>query len=185
MVTTLPSLKRSFSPHKHRPAFTSSIGNESTQSQTTDRIPSTGAPALFNLPGPDDYALGQEHPISHLPNRQTYNTDDASTLERFRIRELCEGWLLHRDACEWTDLRSIFDPSAFIAISWQQHLRDQAIDAWARGWERGDFTTHRVLGHAVEVRGRRAIDKMKVTISWRFADENGVEWDSDWLVSMS
>lgn len=44
----------------------------------------------------------------------------------------------------------------------------------------GDYIIHRVLGHAVEVKGDRAIDKMKVTISWRFADENGIEWDNDW-----
>ncbi|KAI9037109.1 uncharacterized protein KD926_000826 [Aspergillus affinis] len=112
-------------------------------------------------------------------HRLVYNTSDASTLDRFRIRELCEGWPLHRDACEWTDLRAIFSPHAFINISWQQNYRDAAIKTWAKGWEKGDFITHRVLGHAVEIKGHRAIDKMKVTISWRFKDDNGVEWDSD------
>ncbi|GFN19956.1 hypothetical protein AtubIFM54640_009977 [Aspergillus tubingensis] len=133
--------------------------------------------ALFKLPDKGDYSLGAEPPSAS--NRLTYNTDDASTLERFRIRELCEGWPLHRDACEWSDLREIFDPKAFINISWQQNYRDKAIDTWAEGWAKSEFICHRVLGHAVDIKGDRAIDKMKCTISCRFADENGVEWDSD------
>ncbi|GLB05161.1 hypothetical protein AtubIFM57258_011197 [Aspergillus tubingensis] len=143
----------------------------------SDKIPSTGKYALFKLPDKGDYGLGAEPPSAS--NRLTYNTDDASTLERFKIRELCEGWPLHRDACEWSDLREIFDPKAFINISWQQNYRDKAIDTWAEGWAKGEFICHRVLGHAVDIKGDRAIDKMKCTISCRFADENGVEWDSD------
>ncbi|KAJ9213189.1 hypothetical protein DTO166G4_5182 [Paecilomyces variotii] len=142
-----------------------------------DKNPLTGKPSLFKVSDEGGCALGEEPPVAQ--NRLVYNTDDASTLERFRIRELCEGWPLHRDACEWTDLRSIFDPEAFINITWQQNFRDKAIETWAKGWAKGDYICHRVLGHAVEVKGDRAIDKMKVTISWRFADENGVEWDSD------
>ncbi|PYI05254.1 hypothetical protein BO78DRAFT_447936 [Aspergillus sclerotiicarbonarius CBS 121057] len=142
-----------------------------------EKVPWTGKPSLFNFPDKGGYTWGAEPPLAF--NRLTYNTDDASTLERFKIRELCEGWPLHRDACEWTDLREIFDLNAFINISWQQNYRDKAIETWAEGWAKGDFICHRVLGHAVDIKGDRAIDKMKVTISWRFADGNGVEWDSD------
>ncbi|KAB8070592.1 hypothetical protein BDV29DRAFT_180655 [Aspergillus leporis] len=149
----------------------------------TEIIPKTGKPAVFKVPDKNSLPLGAEPPTAS--NRLVYNTDDASTLERFRIRELCEGWPLHRDACEWTDLRAIFDPKAFINISWQQNFRDNAIDTWAKGWTNGDYIYHRVLGHAVEIKGDRAIDKMKVTISVRFADEDGVEWDSDWFVPFS
>ncbi|KAL4891701.1 hypothetical protein BDV59DRAFT_203297 [Aspergillus ambiguus] len=105
-----------------------------------DIIPATKKPALFKVAEPEGYPLGAEPPVAS--NRLVYNTDDASTLERFKIREICEGWPLHRDACEWTDLRSIFDPKAFINISWQQNYRDQAIETWAKGWKRGDYITH-------------------------------------------
>lgn len=87
---------------------------------------------------------------------------------------------MHRDACEWTDLRAIFDPKAFLNISWLQLYQEDAIKKWANGWKNGEYIMHRVLGHAVEIKGDRAINKMKVTISWRFSDEDGVEWDCDW-----
>lgn len=145
------------------------------QSETN---PKTGKPSLFKLPDRGGFALGAEPPVA--AGRLVYNTDDASTLERFRIREICEGWPLHRDACEWSDLHDIFDPNAFVNISWLRGYRDKAIEAWAAGWEKGSYLTHRVLGHAVEIKNDRAIDKMKVTISWRFVDEKGAEWDSDW-----
>ncbi|PYH94598.1 hypothetical protein BO71DRAFT_226221 [Aspergillus ellipticus CBS 707.79] len=142
-----------------------------------EKIPSTDKPALFKIADKYGYALGAEPPLAS--NRLTHNTDDAPTLERFKIRELCEGWPLHRDACEWTDLRDIFDINAFINISWQQNYRNKAIETWTEDWAKGNYISHRVNGHAVDIKGDRAINKMKVTISIRFADENGVEWDSD------
>ncbi|GES60554.1 hypothetical protein ATEIFO6365_0006001500 [Aspergillus terreus] len=143
----------------------------------TETIPGTNRPAVFKLPDPGSLGLDQEPPTAS--GRQVYNTDDASTLERFKIRELSEGWPIHRDACEWTDLRAIFDPRAFLNICWLQLYRDDAINKWANGWKNGEYIMHRVLGHAVEIKGDRAINKMKVTISWRFSDEDGVEWDCD------
>ncbi|KAL4891561.1 hypothetical protein BDV59DRAFT_203465 [Aspergillus ambiguus] len=145
---------------------------------SSDGIQHTSKPAPFKLPDTGSLGLGQEPPTAS--GRQVYNTDDASTLERFKIRELSEGWPLHRDACEWTDLRAIFDPKAFLNISWFQLYRDDAIKKWANGWKHEEYILHRVLGHAVEIKGDRAINKMKVTISSRFSDEDGTEWDADW-----
>jgi hypothetical protein len=90
-----------------------------------DKIPATCKPALHMVPDSNIIPLGHAPPTAS--GRLVYNTDDASTLDRFRTRELCEGWPLHRAACEWEDLRAIFDPKAFINITWQQNYRDQAI----------------------------------------------------------
>ncbi|GAB1217116.1 hypothetical protein ATERTT37_006339 [Aspergillus terreus] len=62
----------------------------------TETIPGTNRPAVFKLPDPGSLGLDQEPPIAS--GRLVYNTDDASTLERFKIRELSEGWPMHRDA---------------------------------------------------------------------------------------
>lgn len=53
---------------------------------------------------------------------------------------------------------------------------------WTAGWPRGTYICHRALDHAVEVKGDRAVNKLKVTISWRFVNENGVEWYSGWQI---
>lgn len=40
------------------------------------------------------------------------NGPDSLALERYKLRELAEGWPCYRDACEWENLLSIFHPSA-------------------------------------------------------------------------
>ncbi|KAL3440954.1 hypothetical protein BJX65DRAFT_314285 [Aspergillus insuetus] len=117
----------------------------STQAKRT-KSPKNEEPAFFKAPPLTATASAPKPP--NATDCHVYNTDDASTLERFKIREICEGWPLHRDACDW-----------------QQNFRDEAIKMWAEGWERGGFIMHRALGHVVEIKGDRAIDKMKVTIS--------------------
>jgi hypothetical protein len=68
------------------------------------------------------------------PPQNTYPEDasrnnatgtDADVLERMKIREICEGWGLYRDAAEWENYASMFHPDAYITTSWTQgRLKD-------------------------------------------------------------
>lgn len=44
-------------------------------------------------------------------------------IERFKLRELAEGWPMYRDYCEWENLESIFAPDACkhtnLRVSWR------------------------------------------------------------------
>jgi hypothetical protein len=68
-----------------------------------------------------------------------------NALERFKIREICEGWPVYRDAAEWRNYRSMvsgpqtflndwlikvqFHDDAYIATSWKQGTIDEFIKA--------------------------------------------------------
>ena len=46
------------------------------------------------------YGPGEQ---ADLPtNSVSLNGTDEQAIERFKIRELCEGFPCHRDACEWS-----------------------------------------------------------------------------------
>lgn len=38
----------------------------------------------------------------------TFTFVSTEALERFKVRELCEGFPCHRDACEWPKMRALF-----------------------------------------------------------------------------
>ena len=107
------------------------------------------------------------HPSSAIRN----NGPSGLALERYKLRELAEGWPMYRDACEWENLLSIFHPSAYIYTTWtgRTHHLD-FIAASKRGMDNGAFIMHRVHGSTTDVspEGTRATTKMKATITQRF-----------------
>ncbi|RAL01717.1 uncharacterized protein BO80DRAFT_473518 [Aspergillus ibericus CBS 121593] len=120
----------------------------------------------------------------HALRNNSHGTDlDKEALERFKIREICEGWGSYRDAAEWQNYLSMFFPDAYITTSWHSGPIDSFLqsskDAFARGPEFMDIL-HRMLGCAVETDEAltRAGGKMKVTITVRF-NIDGVETDVD------
>jgi hypothetical protein len=111
-------------------------------------------------------------PGSH-PGTAIRNNGPASlALERYKLRELAEGWPLYRDACEWENLLSIFHPSAYIYTTWtgRTHHLD-FIESSKAGMDKGAFIMHRVHGSSTDLApaGIRAVTKMKATITQRFA----------------
>lgn len=119
---------------------------------------------------PDLHSL----PAGSHPSTAIRNNGPASlALERYKLRELAEGWPLYRDACEWENLVSIFHPSAYIYTTWtgRTHHHD-FIEASKEGMDKGAFIMHRVHGSTTDidpVEGTRAVTKMKATITQRFA----------------
>ncbi|MCJ1309792.1 hypothetical protein MMC25_003453 [Agyrium rufum] len=124
----------------------------------------------------------ETHPSDAAWNNSRGSNPDQEALERFKIREICEGWGCHRDAAEWEKYRSMFHPDAYIATSWKQGPIEDFITASKEGFSAGSefmYILHRIIGQTVDLQGDRAVSKMKVTITCRFTFENGVEMDNE------
>ncbi|OQV08353.1 SnoaL-like domain-containing protein [Cladophialophora immunda] len=109
------------------------------------------------------------------------NGPDDLALQRYKLRELAEGWPCYRDACEWENFASIFHPDAYVYTTWtgRTPYRD-FIQASQRGMDNGAFIMHRVHGSTTDInlQGTRAVTKMKAAITQRF-DLDGVEADAE------
>ncbi|KAK5694389.1 Vacuolar protease A [Elasticomyces elasticus] len=108
---------------------------------------------------------------------------DALALERFKLRELAEGWPMYRDACEWENLKSLFHDEAYIYTTWtgRTHFRD-FIKASQKGMDNGVFIMHRCHGASTDINldATRAVTKLKATITQRFEVPAGeVDTESD------
>ncbi|KAJ7162911.1 hypothetical protein C8R46DRAFT_1101844 [Mycena filopes] len=111
------------------------------------------------------------------------NGPDELVLERFKLRELAEGWPVYRDAREWENFRSIFHPEAYVYTTWTGRISIEDFIAISKdGMDAGAFIMHRVHGSSVDLAGKRAVVKMKATITQRFElppDSIAVDAESD------
>ncbi|KAF7325961.1 SnoaL-like domain-containing protein [Mycena kentingensis (nom. inval.)] len=109
------------------------------------------------------------------------NGPDDLALQRFKLRELAEGWPMYRDAREWENFYSLFVPGAFIYTTWTGRLTiEDFIQISKDGMDQGAFIMHRIHGSSVDIQGTRAVVKMKATITQRFAlPPNGIEVDAE------
>jgi hypothetical protein len=141
---------------------------------------------------PDLHSL----PAGSWPEKAIRNNGpDKLTFERYKLRELAEGWpcyryaipalpcscpliiaalanvIFRRDACEWENLLSIFHPDAYIYTTWtgRTHHKD-FVEVSKAGMDKGAFIMHRVHGSTTDINpeGTRAVTKMKATITQRF-----------------
>ncbi|KAK3679259.1 hypothetical protein LTR78_000820 [Recurvomyces mirabilis] len=111
-------------------------------------------------------------PTNWHPNHALRNNGPSNfALERFKLRELAEGWPMCRDYCEWENLASLFAPEAIIYTSWtgKKHYQD-FIEMSMAATDDGAFIMHRCLGASTDIdpAGTRAVTKMKAIITQRF-----------------
>ena len=127
---------------------------------------------------PDLHSL----PQGSRPNQATRNNgSEFEAIERFKLRELAEGWPLYRDHCEWDNFRSIFHGDAHVYTTWSGRTAiDDFINLSKNGMDKGAFIMHRVHGSSTDLQGFRAVTKMKATITQRFnLDGVGVDAEGD------
>ncbi|KAH8811461.1 hypothetical protein F5884DRAFT_749838 [Xylogone sp. PMI_703] len=109
------------------------------------------------------------------------NGPDNLVLERYKLRELAEGWPCYRDACEWENLEAIFHPNAYIYTTWTGKTRYQDfIKVSKADFDKGNFIMHRCHGVTSDIspNALRAVTKMKATITQRFTVD-GCEVDAE------
>lgn len=97
-------------------------------------------------------------------------------LDKFRIRELIENWVLWRDAGEWERFRTVWHDDGWMMATWFQGSAADFIAKNQEGWERGVSILHFLGGSSIELRETRAIVQTKMTISQR-AQVHGVTCD--------
>lgn len=97
-------------------------------------------------------------------------------IERQRIREVVENWVVWRDAGDWERFRTVWHPEARMMATWIQGSAERFIEVSREGWNKGVSILHFLGGSAIDVAGARAIAQTKMTISQR-ASVDGVVCD--------
>ncbi|KAH8664489.1 hypothetical protein BX600DRAFT_413674 [Xylariales sp. PMI_506] len=128
---------------------------------------------------PDLHSL----PAGWRPNDKVIrnNGPDHLALERYKLREIAEGWPCYRDACEWENFASIFHEGAHVYTTWSGRVSyTDFIEGSKAGMDKGAFIMHRIHGSTtdIEPEGKRAVTKMKATITQRFVID-GAEVDAE------
>ena len=101
---------------------------------------------------------------------------ETALIERMRIREVVENWVLWRDSGDWERFRTVWHPEARMMATWFQGSAERFIDVSREGWNKGVSILHFLGGSSIDVVGTRAIAQTKMTISQR-AEVDGVACD--------
>jgi hypothetical protein len=101
---------------------------------------------------------------------------ETALLERARIREVIENWVLWRDSGDWERFRTVWHPEARMMATWFQGSAERFIEVSREGWNKGVSILHFLGGSSIDVVGTRAIAQTKMTISQR-AEVDGVACD--------
>ncbi|HET7847583.1 MAG TPA: nuclear transport factor 2 family protein [Pseudolabrys sp.] len=99
-----------------------------------------------------------------------------SISDRLAIRELIENWALWRDAREWERFRTVWHRDGAMWATWFQGTFEEFITVSQEGYERGARIYHMLGGTTIDIKGKRALARTKVTISQR-AQVDGVLCD--------
>jgi SnoaL-like domain len=101
---------------------------------------------------------------------------ETALIERMRIREVVENWVLWRDSGDWERFRTVWHPEARMMATWFQGSAERFIEVSREGWNKGVSILHFLGGSSIDVVGTRAIAQTKMTISQR-AEVDGVACD--------
>ena len=101
---------------------------------------------------------------------------ETAMIERMRIREVVENWVLWRDSGDWERFRTVWHPEARMMATWFQGSAERFIEVSREGWNKGVSILHFLGGSSIDVVGTRAIAQTKMTISQR-AEVDGVACD--------
>jgi hypothetical protein len=101
---------------------------------------------------------------------------ETALIERMRIREVVENWVLWRDSGDWERFRTVWHPEARMMATWFQGSAERFIEVSREGWNKGVSILHFLGGSSIDVVGTRAIARTKMTISQR-AEVDGVACD--------
>ena len=101
---------------------------------------------------------------------------ETALIERTRIREVIENWVLWRDSGDWERFRTVWHAEARMMATWFQGSAERFIEVSREGWNKGVSILHFLGGSSIDVVGARAIAQTKMTISQR-AEVDGVACD--------
>jgi len=88
-------------------------------------------------------------------------------LEKQRIREVVENWVVWRDSGQWEKFKTVWHSDGVMMATWFQGHFEEFIKVSIEGWNKGVSILHFLGGCSVEVKGDRAIAQTKMTITQR------------------
>jgi hypothetical protein len=88
-------------------------------------------------------------------------------LERLRIREVIEAWVLWRDTGDWPRFRTVWHSDGMMNSTHFQGPVEEFIERVQKSWNSGALVLHQLGGTAIEVAGTRAVAQTKMNISTR------------------
>ena len=95
------------------------------------------------------------------------NIDLEALLEKQRIREVVENWVVWRDSGQWEKFKTVWHSDGVMMATWFQGHFEEFIKVSIEGWNKGVSILHFLGGCSVEVNGDRAIAQTKMTITQR------------------
>src|SRR3982075_2026067 len=98
---------------------------------------------------------------------------EHALIERMRIREVIENWVLWRDSGDWERFRTVWHPEGRMMATWIQGPAERFIEVSREGWNNDVSILHFLGGSSIDLEGPRAIAQTKMTISQR-AEVDGV-----------
>lgn len=101
---------------------------------------------------------------------------DEEFLERLKVREVIDNWVLWRDANEFDKFRTVWHSDGRMMATWTQGTFEEFIEMNKSGFAKGVRILHYQGPSTVEVRGNRAIAFTKMVITQR-AQVHGVLCD--------
>jgi len=95
------------------------------------------------------------------------SNDLEMLLEKQRIREVVENWVVWRDSGQWEKFKTVWHSDGVMMATWFQGHFEEFIKVSIEGWNKGVSILHFLGACSVEVKGDRAIAQTKMTITQR------------------
>ena len=95
------------------------------------------------------------------------SNDVEILLEKQRIREVVENWVVLRDSGQWEKFKSVWHSDGVMMATWFQGHYEEFIKVSIEGWNKGVSILHFLGGCSVELKDNRAIAQTKMTITQR------------------
>ena len=95
------------------------------------------------------------------------SNDVEILLEKQRIREVVENWVVLRDSGQWAKFKSVWHSDGVMMATWFQGHYEEFIKVSIEGWNKGVSILHFLGGCSVELKNDRAIAQTKMTITQR------------------
>ena len=92
---------------------------------------------------------------------------DQELIDRLKIKELIDNWVLWRDANQWDRFRTVWHSDGRMMATWTQGTYEEFIEMSRQGFAKGVRILHFQGPTTIDIQGRRAIAFTKMIISQR------------------
>jgi hypothetical protein len=95
-------------------------------------------------------------------------------MQKLRIRELLENWVMWRDQGAWDRFRGCWHADARMLATWFDGPAERFIEVSRQAFDRGIAILHALGGSTIDIAQERAVAQTKMTISQRASVEGVV-----------